>query len=123
LEVDRRRTGVRRRTVLAAVGAGCTLLSSRRAYAADPAYLDPGAPLADRVDAILAVMTDSQKLTCLTGRPATTLLDGYQLSPQGSGPGHRAAAALTAPTRRMDTWTVTHSVESVGVPFSAASWA
>jgi beta-glucosidase len=88
LEVDRPRTGVRRRTVmtgLAAGAAGWTLLPSRRAYAAGPVYLDPGVPLADRVDAILAVMTDSQKLACLTGLPATTLLDGYQLSPQGSG--------------------------------------
>jgi beta-glucosidase len=72
------------------LGAGAVAASQLpfqgRAAAADvPVYLDPTAPLDDRVHAILALMTDSQKLNCFTGVPATTLLDGFQLPSTTSG--------------------------------------
>jgi beta-glucosidase len=44
-----------------------------------PVYRDPGAPLAARVDALLALMSDEQKLDCLAGVPPMTLADGYAL--------------------------------------------
>jgi beta-glucosidase len=44
-----------------------------------PAYLDPNRPVAERVEAILALMTDEQKLACLNGVPETVLADGYTL--------------------------------------------
>ncbi|WP_168801506.1 glycoside hydrolase family 3 protein [Glycomyces buryatensis] len=44
-----------------------------------PVYLDPSRPVAERVEAILALMTDEQKLACLNGIPETTLADGYTL--------------------------------------------
>jgi len=63
--------------------AAAPVLSS--AGTSTPIYLDPSAPLDERVNAILALMTDDQKLSCFTGIPAMTLADGYRLSPQGSG--------------------------------------
>ncbi|MEU5157494.1 glycoside hydrolase family 3 C-terminal domain-containing protein [Glycomyces sp. NPDC021274] len=48
-----------------------------------PVYLDPTRPVAERVEAILALMTDEQKLACLNGVPETVLADGYTL------PAHR----------------------------------
>src|SRR5262245_35260575 len=61
-------------------------LSSATALAADvPVYLNPSAPLQARVDAILALMTDEQKLSCLNGLPTMTLADGYVLSSQPNG--------------------------------------
>jgi beta-glucosidase len=48
-----------------------------------PVYLDPAAPLAVRVEAILALMTDEQKLSCLNGVPAMTLADGFRLPAAG----------------------------------------
>jgi beta-glucosidase len=44
-----------------------------------PVYLDPTRPVAERVEAILALMTDEQKLACLNGVPETVLADGYTL--------------------------------------------
>jgi beta-glucosidase len=44
-----------------------------------PAYLDPNRPIAERVEAILALMTDEQKLACLNGVPETVLADGHTL--------------------------------------------
>jgi beta-glucosidase len=44
-----------------------------------PLYLDPSAPLTARVEAILALMDDEQKLCCVGGLPAITLRDGYRL--------------------------------------------
>lgn len=44
-----------------------------------PVYLDPNRPVAERVEAILALMTDEQKLACLNGVPETVLADGYTL--------------------------------------------
>ena len=44
-----------------------------------PAYLDPSRPVAERVEAILALMTDEQKLACLNGVPETVLADGRTL--------------------------------------------
>jgi beta-glucosidase len=48
-------------------------------YGVTPVYLDPAAPLAARVEAILALMTDEQKLSSLKGVPELTLADGYRL--------------------------------------------
>ncbi|HEX2144658.1 MAG TPA: glycoside hydrolase family 3 N-terminal domain-containing protein, partial [Glycomyces sp.] len=44
-----------------------------------PVYLDPNRPVAERVEAILALMTDDQKLACLNGIPETVLADGFTL--------------------------------------------
>jgi len=44
-----------------------------------PVYLDPTRPVAERVEAILALMTDEQKLACLNGVPETVLADGRTL--------------------------------------------
>jgi beta-glucosidase len=44
-----------------------------------PAHLDPNRPVAERVDAVLALMTDEQKLACLNGIPETVLADGTVL--------------------------------------------
>jgi beta-glucosidase len=44
-----------------------------------PVYRDPAAPLAARVDALLALMSDEQKLGCLAGIPELTLADGFTL--------------------------------------------
>jgi beta-glucosidase len=44
-----------------------------------PVYLDPARPVAERVEAILALMSDEQKLACLNGVPETVLADGYTL--------------------------------------------
>ncbi|MFG3338174.1 glycoside hydrolase family 3 C-terminal domain-containing protein [Glycomyces sp. NPDC048151] len=44
-----------------------------------PVYLDPTRPVAERVEAILALMTDEQKLACLNRVPETVLADGYTL--------------------------------------------
>lgn len=44
-----------------------------------PVYLDPNRPVAERVEAILALMTDEQKLACLNGVPETVLADGHTL--------------------------------------------
>ncbi|MDA1361321.1 glycoside hydrolase family 3 C-terminal domain-containing protein [Glycomyces luteolus] len=44
-----------------------------------PVYLDPTRPVAERVEAILALMTDEQKLACLNGVPETVLADGNTL--------------------------------------------
>ncbi|GAA1661733.1 glycoside hydrolase family 3 protein [Glycomyces endophyticus] len=46
-----------------------------------PAYLDPTRPVAERVDALLALMSDEQKLACLNGIPETVLADGFTLPP------------------------------------------
>ncbi|GAB3220436.1 glycoside hydrolase family 3 protein [Glycomyces halotolerans] len=47
---------------------------------AAPAYLDPARPVAERVEAILELMSDEQKLTCFGGIPeGLTLADGYEL--------------------------------------------
>ncbi|GAB3994865.1 hypothetical protein GCM10029992_10570 [Glycomyces albus] len=47
---------------------------------AAPAYLDTSRPVAERVEALLALMSDEQKLTCFRGiRPGLTLADGYEL--------------------------------------------
>ncbi|MQM26652.1 glycoside hydrolase family 3 C-terminal domain-containing protein [Glycomyces albidus] len=44
-----------------------------------PVYLDPTRPVAERVEAILALMTDEQKIACLNGIPETVLADGNTL--------------------------------------------
>lgn len=44
-----------------------------------PVYLDPNRPVAERVEAILALMSDEQKLACLNGIPETVLADGHTL--------------------------------------------
>ena len=66
-----------------------------------PVYLDPGAPLADRVEAILALMDDEQKLQCGGGLPAMTLRDGFRLPGIGNdgveglhGSGHHPDATM-----------------------------
>ncbi|RRR99577.1 glycoside hydrolase family 3 protein [Glycomyces terrestris] len=66
-----------------------------------PAYLDPTRPVAERVDAILALMTDEQKLACLNGIPETVLADGHTLPALSNqfnevlhGSGHHADATL-----------------------------
>ncbi|WP_100445274.1 glycoside hydrolase family 3 protein [Glycomyces xiaoerkulensis] len=47
---------------------------------AEPTYLDPARPTAERVEAILALMSDEQKLHCFGGIPeGLTLADGYEL--------------------------------------------
>ncbi|MCC3764030.1 glycoside hydrolase family 3 C-terminal domain-containing protein [Glycomyces sp. TRM65418] len=66
-----------------------------------PAYLDPNRPVAERVEAILALMTDEQKLACLNGVPETLLADGNTLPALRNqfnevlhGSGHHADATL-----------------------------
>ncbi|GAA2270218.1 glycoside hydrolase family 3 protein [Glycomyces scopariae] len=66
-----------------------------------PAYLDPNRPVAERVEAILALMSDEQKLACLNGVPETVLADGYllpalrnQFNEVLHGSGHHADATL-----------------------------
>lgn len=93
--------GVSRRTLLGvlAVGTGGAVSTvfgplaphaEAAAAAAAPAaagaadYLDTSLPLERRVDALLALMTDEQKLSCLTGLPAMTLSDGYRLPARSS---------------------------------------
>ncbi|MFI6345402.1 glycoside hydrolase family 3 C-terminal domain-containing protein [Streptomyces sp. NPDC050560] len=88
--------GVRRRALLGvfAAGAGGLVLGlpAQHASAADRAaaekavadYLDTSLPLDRRVDALLARLTDEQKLSCLTGLPAMTLEDGYALPARSS---------------------------------------
>jgi beta-glucosidase len=49
-----------------------------------PVYLDPTRPVAERVEAILALMTDEQKLACLNGVPETVLADGFTLPSRGN---------------------------------------
>lgn len=49
-----------------------------------PVYLDPTRPVAERVEAILALMTDEQKLACLNGVPETVLADGFTLPAHGN---------------------------------------
>ncbi|HEY1095252.1 MAG TPA: glycoside hydrolase family 3 C-terminal domain-containing protein [Glycomyces sp.] len=44
-----------------------------------PVYLDPTRPVAERVEAILALMTAEQKFACLNGVPETVLADGFTL--------------------------------------------
>ncbi|MEU6860452.1 glycoside hydrolase family 3 C-terminal domain-containing protein [Glycomyces sp. NPDC046736] len=45
-----------------------------------PAYLDPDRPVAQRVEALLALMSEEQKLTCFGGIPeGLVLADGYTL--------------------------------------------
>lgn len=69
---------------------------------AEPAYLDTSRPVAERVEAILALMTDEQKLTCFRGIPAGLVLaDGYELPPVDNrfdevlhGSGHHENATL-----------------------------
>lgn len=74
----------------AALGVGLVVtaqlpLASRAAAATQPVYLDPTAPLDDRVNAILALMTDAQKLSSFDGIPAMTLADGFHLPAITSG--------------------------------------
>ncbi|HEU5128775.1 MAG TPA: glycoside hydrolase family 3 C-terminal domain-containing protein [Glycomyces sp.] len=64
-------------------------------------YLDPALPVAERVEAILALMTDEQKLRCFDGVPEMTLADGRTLPAHGNrfaevlhGSGHHADATL-----------------------------
>ena len=46
----------------------------------EPAYLDPSRPVAERVQALLELMTEEQKLACFRGIPAgLTLADGFEL--------------------------------------------
>ncbi|WP_158299730.1 glycoside hydrolase family 3 protein [Glycomyces paridis] len=66
-----------------------------------PVHLDPTRPVAERVEALLALMTDEQKLACLNGIPETVLADGTvlpELSNQFNevlhGSGHHADATL-----------------------------
>ncbi|WP_026925618.1 glycoside hydrolase family 3 C-terminal domain-containing protein [Glycomyces arizonensis] len=66
-----------------------------------PAYLDPSRPVAERVEAILALMTDEQKLACFDGIPETVLADGYTLPEHRNrfaevlhGSGHHADATM-----------------------------
>ncbi|KIF78245.1 hypothetical protein QR77_39580 [Streptomyces sp. 150FB] len=61
---------------------GPTGTAAAAAGAAD--YLDTSLPLDRRVDSLLALMTDEQKLGCLTGLPAMTLSDGYRLPARSS---------------------------------------
>lgn len=65
---------------VAGLAAGLQVPAAAKAQAdAAPVYLNPLAPLEERVDAIVALMTDEQKLRCFTGVPAMTLADGFQL--------------------------------------------
>lgn len=64
-------------------------------------YLDPSRPVAERVEAILALMTDEQKLACFDGVPEITLADGRTLPAHTNkfaevlhGSGHHADATL-----------------------------
>ena len=64
-------------------------------------YLDPALPVAERVEAILALMTDEQKLRCFDGVPEITLADGRTLPAHDNrfaevlhGSGHHADATL-----------------------------
>lgn len=66
-----------------------------------PVYLDTSRPVAERVEAILALMTDEQKLACFDGVPETVLADGYTLPEHRNrfaevlhGSGHHADATL-----------------------------
>ncbi|WP_035697505.1 glycoside hydrolase family 3 N-terminal domain-containing protein, partial [Glycomyces tenuis] len=66
-----------------------------------PAYLDTSRPVAERVEAILALMSDEQKLACFDGVPETVLADGYTLPEHRNkfaevlhGSGHHANATL-----------------------------
>ncbi|PRY60735.1 glycoside hydrolase family 3 C-terminal domain-containing protein [Glycomyces artemisiae] len=49
-----------------------------------PAHLDPTRPVAERVEALLALMSDEQKLACLNGIPETVLADGSTLPAFGN---------------------------------------
>ncbi|MEU5871980.1 glycoside hydrolase family 3 C-terminal domain-containing protein [Glycomyces sp. NPDC047369] len=44
-----------------------------------PAHLDPTRPVAERVEALLALLSDEQKFACLNGIPETVLADGTVL--------------------------------------------
>lgn len=64
-------------------------------------YLDPALPVAERVEAILALMTDEQKLACFDGLPEITLADGRTLPARDNrfaevlhGSGHHPDATL-----------------------------
>jgi beta-glucosidase len=79
--------------VLAAGAGGLALgMPAPRATAAERAaaeravadYLDTSLPLERRVEALLAQLTDEQKLACLTGLPALTLADGHDLPARSS---------------------------------------
>ncbi|SDD55640.1 glycoside hydrolase family 3 protein [Glycomyces harbinensis] len=66
-----------------------------------PDYLDPNRPVAERVEALLALMTDEQKAACLNGVPETVLADGFTLPALQNrfnevlhGSGHHADATL-----------------------------
>ncbi|WP_166659549.1 glycoside hydrolase family 3 C-terminal domain-containing protein [Glycomyces sp. NRRL B-16210] len=66
-----------------------------------PVHLDPTRPVAERVEALLALMTDEQKLACLNGVPETVLADGTVLPELKNnfnevlhGSGHHADATL-----------------------------
>ncbi|MCD0442182.1 glycoside hydrolase family 3 C-terminal domain-containing protein [Glycomyces sp. A-F 0318] len=66
-----------------------------------PVYLDPNRPVAERVEALLALMTDEQKTACLNGVPETVLADGFTLPALQNrfnevlhGSGHHANATL-----------------------------
>lgn len=66
-----------------------------------PVHLDPTRPVAERVEALLALMTDEQKLACLGGIPETVLADGTVLPALKNdfnevlhGSGHHADATL-----------------------------
>ncbi|MEU6246792.1 glycoside hydrolase family 3 C-terminal domain-containing protein [Glycomyces sp. NPDC047010] len=66
-----------------------------------PAHLDPTRPVAERVEALLALLSDEQKLACLNGIPETVLADGTvlpalknQFNEVLHGSGHHADATL-----------------------------
>lgn len=95
-EPDRSDHPVSRRTLLGVLAAGTGVIAfglpaptagaAQRAAAEQAVadYLDTSLPLDRRVDALLAELTDEQKLLCLTGLPALTLADGYHLPARSS---------------------------------------